>query len=48
MLEPRAAAQIARLLRERLQPQHADPQRLEPPLPTALPGAAPRAIAAYS
>ncbi|UOF14572.1 non-ribosomal peptide synthetase [Lysobacter capsici] len=45
MLEPRAAAQIARLLRERLQPPQAEPQRLESPLPAA---AAPRAIAAYS
>ena len=45
MLEPRAAAQIARLLRERL--RSVDAQRpLSPPLPLA--DAAPRAIAAYS
>ncbi|MFD1298338.1 amino acid adenylation domain-containing protein [Lysobacter gummosus] len=47
MLEPRSAAHIARVLRERLQAPHAEPQRRETPLPAQV-GAAPLAIAAYS
>lgn len=46
MLEPRAAAHIGRVLRERLFGASAQPARLDP-LPTALPAAAPL-VAAYS
>jgi enterobactin synthetase component F len=48
MLEPRPAAHIARILRERLRLPQAEPQRRETPLPAPLPDAAPLAVAAYS
>ncbi|MGO1069996.1 amino acid adenylation domain-containing protein [Lysobacter sp. CA199] len=47
MLEPRAAAHIARVLRERLQP-HTEPQRRETPLPAAAVPAPVSLAVAYS
>ncbi|MGH8081142.1 MAG: AMP-binding protein, partial [Lysobacter sp.] len=48
MLEPRAAAHIARVLRERLHLPHIEQQRRETPLPAAVNGAAAPLAVAYS